>query len=67
MPVYNLECRAGDGGRLVRAAGNYATVVSHTGGIVSVLLPSKQTIELSPLLQGGDRGAWPAEEPRRAR
>jgi large subunit ribosomal protein L2 len=49
MPIYNLECRAGDGGKLVRAAGNYATVVSHTGGIVSVLLPSKQTIELSPL------------------
>ena len=49
MPVYNLECRAGDGGKLVRAAGNYATVVSHTGDIVSVLLPSKQTIDLSPL------------------
>jgi large subunit ribosomal protein L2 len=46
MPVYNVELRAGDGGKFVRAAGNYATVVSHSGATTSVKLPSKKVIEL---------------------
>lgn len=47
-PVYNIEVTPGDGGKLARAAGNSATIVSHTQGTVSVLLPSKHTIELNP-------------------
>ncbi|MEM0074286.1 MAG: 50S ribosomal protein L2 [Candidatus Micrarchaeaceae archaeon] len=45
--VCNVELRPGDGGRLARAAGTYATVVSHSNGTVTLLLPSKQTVELS--------------------
>ncbi len=47
IPIYNLEMVPGDGGKLVRAAGGYATVVSHAQDKVSVKLPSKQTIEIS--------------------
>jgi large subunit ribosomal protein L2 len=47
-PVYNVEVTPGDGGRLARAAGNSAIVVSHALGAVSVLLPSKRTVDLSP-------------------
>ena len=49
MSVYNVEVTPGDGGKLVRAAGNSATIVSHAEGIVNVLLPSKKTIALSPM------------------
>ncbi|MEM3781377.1 MAG: hypothetical protein QXT43_00240 [Candidatus Micrarchaeaceae archaeon] len=45
--VCNAELTPGDGGKLARAAGAYATVVSHGDGTVTLLLPSKQTIELS--------------------
>jgi large subunit ribosomal protein L2 len=47
-PIYNVESTFGDGGKLARAAGNSAMVVSHAMGKVSVLLPSKKTIDLSP-------------------
>ena len=30
MPIYNVELSPGDGGKLVRAAGNNATIVSHS-------------------------------------
>jgi len=46
MPIYNIEAVPGDGGKFVRAAGAYATLVSHAGDKVSVSLPSKKTIEL---------------------
>jgi large subunit ribosomal protein L2 len=45
-PIYNVEVLPGDGGRLARAAGNYATIVSHAQGTVSLLMPSKKTITL---------------------
>jgi len=38
--VSNLEVKPFDGGRLVRAAGTSALVVAHTGGEVTVQLPS---------------------------
>ena len=44
--IYNIELTPGDGGKMVRAAGSYATIVSHTGSKVTVLLPSKQQIDL---------------------
>jgi large subunit ribosomal protein L2 len=49
MPIYNIEVVPGDGGKLVRAAGSFATVVSHSERSTTVMLPSKKTIELSSL------------------
>ena len=43
-PVYNIEMAPGDGGKLVRTAGSYASVVSHEKGFVYVKMPSKHTI-----------------------
>ena len=39
-PVYNIELSPGDGGKLVRASGSSATVVSHDREKTVVLLPS---------------------------
>ncbi len=41
-PIFNLEIVPGDGGKLVRAAGTSATIVSHAGDKVYVSLPSKK-------------------------
>lgn len=41
-PVYNIELRPGDGGKLVRAGGSNATVVSHGTDTTVVRLPSGQ-------------------------
>jgi len=49
--VYNIEMVPGDGGKLVRAPGSYATVVSKEGDAVYVKLPSRQTM----VLQGACR------------
>ena len=40
--VYNLEKQLYDGGKLVKSAGTYATVISHEKGRTVVQLPSKQ-------------------------
>ncbi|MEK6852894.1 MAG: 50S ribosomal protein L2 [Nanoarchaeota archaeon] len=40
--VYNIEIRAGDGGKLIRTAGSSARVIKHTDGGVIILLPSKE-------------------------
>ncbi len=45
--VCNLELRPGDGGKIARSCGSYATVISHTGDTVTVMLPSKKTLQLS--------------------
>ena len=39
-PIYNIELKPGDGGKLVRAGGSYATVVSHDKEKTVVQLPS---------------------------
>jgi len=39
-PVYNIELKPGDGGKLVRAGGSYAQVVSHDKGKTVIQLPS---------------------------
>ncbi len=44
--IYNLELKPGDGGKLVRAPGSYAYLVSKDKGIAYVKLPSKKTIEV---------------------
>jgi large subunit ribosomal protein L2 len=43
--VFNLETQPGDGGKLVRASGSFATVISKMGNKVLVELPSKKTRE----------------------
>jgi len=44
--VNNLELKPGDGGRIVRASGTYATVIAHNLGKTVVKLPSKKSILL---------------------
>ncbi|UCD14274.1 MAG: 50S ribosomal protein L2 [Thermoplasmatales archaeon] len=41
-PIYNIEITPGDGGKLVRAGGSSATVVSHTVNKTVIKLPSGQ-------------------------
>ena len=41
-PIYNIEITPGDGGKLVRAGGSGATVVSHDSKKTVVKLPSGQ-------------------------
>lgn len=45
--VCNIELKPGDGGRIARSSGTYATVVSHTASRTKVKLPSKRNVELS--------------------
>lgn len=40
IPIYNIELKPGDGGKLVRSAGNNATIVSHDSEKTVVQLPS---------------------------
>jgi len=44
--VCNIELRPGDGGRIARSSGTYATVVSHMPTGTVVKMPSKRNIEL---------------------
>jgi large subunit ribosomal protein L2 len=44
--VNNLELKPGDGGRIVRSGGTYATVIAHNLGKTVVKLPSKKSILL---------------------
>ncbi|HVA82557.1 MAG TPA: 50S ribosomal protein L2 [Candidatus Aquilonibacter sp.] len=47
LPVYNIERTPGDGGKMVRAAGSFATIVGHTEKVTTVMMPSKKAVELS--------------------
>ncbi|HDM23618.1 MAG: 50S ribosomal protein L2 [Thaumarchaeota archaeon] len=44
--VFNIERRRGDGGKLVRSTGAYATVIGRSGSKVLISLPSGKTIAL---------------------
>ncbi|VVB99134.1 50S ribosomal protein L2 [uncultured archaeon] len=44
--IYNIEMAPGDGGKLVRTPGSYATVVSREKDMVFVKLPSRMTLTL---------------------
>lgn len=48
-PVYNIEIRPGDGGKLVRASGTSAYIVSHEreSNLTYLKLPSKKTIAVN--------------------
>ncbi|PKK85949.1 MAG: 50S ribosomal protein L2 [Thermoplasmata archaeon HGW-Thermoplasmata-1] len=65
-PVYNLELRPGDGGKLVRSAGGSATVVSHDAEKTMVQLASGKFKNFGPncratigVVSGGGRGDKP--------
>lgn len=45
--IYNLERNPGDGGKMVKAPGSYANIVSREGGIVYIKLPSRKVKILS--------------------
>ncbi len=45
--VCNVELRPGDGGRFARSSGSFATVVSHSGDVTEIKLPSKKMVEVS--------------------
>jgi len=47
--VCNVERRPGDGGKLVRSSGGYATVVAHFPQGTTLKLPSKKNIEVGSL------------------
>lgn len=66
IPINNIEIKPGDGGKLVRSAGNNAIVVSHDKDKTVVQLPSGQfkTIRANcratiGVLAGGGRGDKP--------
>lgn len=40
--IYNIELTPGDSGKLVKAGGSFAVVVSHIKGFTKILLPSKK-------------------------
>ncbi len=48
VPIYNIELQPGDGGKIARASGTYAFVVTHEQGKTRVRLPSKQFKEFDP-------------------
>ena len=45
--IYNIELNPGDGGKLCRASGAFATLISREGNKVVVLMPSKEKKTLS--------------------
>jgi large subunit ribosomal protein L2 len=42
FPIYNIEMQPGDGGKLVRTGGSFATIVSHSTDTTIIQLPSGQ-------------------------
>ncbi len=61
-PVFNIELKPGDGGKLVRSSGAYAVILSQDEGKTIVRLPSKALKALNPkcratigIVAGGER------------
>ena len=64
--VCNIELSPGDGGKLVRSSGAYATIISHTADKTIVKLPSKRTKHINSLCRatvGVISGAGRTEKP----
>lgn len=64
--IFNLELKPGDGGKIVKAPGSFAIVISKEKDKVYVKLPSKNIISLSPecrvqlgVVNGGGRKEQP--------
>ncbi|WEL19207.1 50S ribosomal protein L2 [Candidatus Nanohalococcus occultus] len=47
VPIHSIETQPGDGGKLVRASGTYAFVVTHEKGGTRIRLPSKSFKKLN--------------------
>ncbi len=47
IPIYNIESKPGDGGKLARGSGAVAYVASHAGNVTTVTLPSRASMTLS--------------------
>ena len=47
-PIFNIELRSGDGGKLVRSAGGSAIVESHSEKWITIELPSGKTKKIVP-------------------
>jgi large subunit ribosomal protein L2 len=64
--VCNIEMSPGDGGKMVRASGAYATIISHTTEKTIVKLPSRQNKQVNNLCRatvGVIAGAGRTEKP----
>lgn len=45
--IYNLETKPNQGAKLIRAAGTYGKIITHTNNYVYIKLPSKKLIKVS--------------------
>ena len=64
--VCNIELSPGDGGKMVRSSGAYATIISHDGNKTIVRLPSKRNKQVNSLCRatiGVVAGAGRTEKP----
>jgi large subunit ribosomal protein L2 len=64
--ICNIELSPGDGGKLVRASGAYATIITHTADGTIIKLPSKRTRYINDLCRatiGVISGAGRTEKP----
>jgi len=64
--VCNIELRPGDGGKIARSSGSFATVIAHTDKETTIRLPSKRTVRISNdsratlgIISGGGRREKP--------
>jgi large subunit ribosomal protein L2 len=64
--VCNIELRPGDGGKIAKASGSFATVIAHTDTETTIRLPSKRTVKVSSdsratlgIISGGGRREKP--------
>jgi large subunit ribosomal protein L2 len=46
--IFNIELRPGDGGKLVRASGGFATVMTRMENGIQIELPSRQRVVFNP-------------------
>lgn len=47
-PIFNIEINPGDGGKIVRAGGTYATIITKRGDSIIIRLPSGKTKAFLP-------------------
>lgn len=47
LPIYNIERTPADGGKMVRSAGSFATIIGHATNTTTIMMPSKKAVELS--------------------
>lgn len=46
--IFNIEASPGDGGKFIRSAGSFATIISKTDKKITVLFPSKKQKDFDP-------------------